>query len=248
MARLPELRRERPGARAAGPHPGSPALLGPALLAAGLLAGCDGPAAEGPFALGFEGGEDCVEADVTGVEPASAWTVEAWVRGDPAESDRARPLVEWKGVLTLGAAAGGDSTFVVGDTDGVSWSGTVMDGVLHHVAGTFDGEKATLFVDGEKQAFADGAAPAEVTKTLRIGCNAAAEAYAGLLDELRFSSVVRYEDDFDRPVGPFEKDDDTTLLFHFDEGDGEESVDAAAGIVAGVFGPDWIQFDLAEGG
>lgn len=216
-----------------------------ALLA---LSACDGgEKPDGPFALGYDGGEDCVEADVSGQTVPAAWTIELWLRGDPAELDRPRPFVEWRGLFALGAAVGGDTTFTVGTADGVAWNETLMDGVLHHVAGTFDGTQAALFVDGVKQGFADGAPEASPTPTLRFGCDASAQAYEGLLDDVRLSSVVRYTDDFEPTPAAFAADADTVLLFAFDEGEGEETVDAVGGVVAGVYGPEWVPFDLSDG-
>ncbi len=235
--RTPELRRQR--ARRAG------ALLP---LVGLLAAGCNGGLGlEGPFALVFDGAEDCVEVNMTSLEVPSAWTIETWIRGDAAESDRARPLLEWNGVFSLGEAVGGDTVFAVGATEGLTFTTSVVDGKLRHVAGTFDGTRATLYVDGVKQAFADGLPPSSATSTLRIGCSAGAEAYGGILDEVRLSSTLRYESDFDRPVAPFEEDDDTLLLFHFDEGEGEQSFDAVAGVTAELQGPEWITFDLENG-
>lgn len=44
--------------------------------------------------------------------------------------------------------------------------------------------------------------------------------YSGLLDELRFSTVLRYNEPFPRPSGPFSLDGNTAALYHFDEGSG----------------------------
>jgi hypothetical protein len=43
-------------------------------------------------------------------------------------------------------------------------------------------------------------------------------AFAGWVDELRLSNVLRYPADFDVPDGPFEADANTVALYHFDEG------------------------------
>jgi hypothetical protein len=227
-------------------HPSRPALVSVVLLLA--LPGCAGAAGDGPFALDFAGGEDCVEVDMDGVTPPDVWTVELWIRGSGASADAPRPLAEWKGVFNLGQLVGGDTGFSVGPTDGLSWGTSVLDGDLHHVAGTFDGEKATLFVDGVKQAFADGSPAEDVTSTLRLGCNASSNAYLGLMDEVRLSSVVRYDSDFDRPVTAFTEDADTVALYHFDEGAGETAEDSSGDRDASVYGPQWVEFDLAEGG
>jgi hypothetical protein len=134
---------------------------------------------------------------------------------------------------------------------GYNGRGTFTAGSWHRVVAAYDMAAnppvVTKYVDGVKQAFADGLPPSSATSTLRIGCSAGAEAYGGILDEVRLSSTLRYESDFDRPVAPFEEDDDTLLLFHFDEGEGEQSFDAVAGVTAELQGPEWITFDLENG-
>ena len=49
--------------------------------------------------------------------------------------------------------------------------------------------------------------------------------FAGLIDDLRISSGIRYEDDFDVPPHPLDSDDTTLALLHFDEGSGVAIVD-----------------------
>ena len=210
-----------------------------------LLACQPHEAPTGPHAIAFDGGEDCGEVDVGGLDVPAAFTVEAWIRGEPAPSEQARPVVSWGGVFTLGEAFGGDTAFRVGDGAATS-AQTVMDGVLHHLAGTWDGAQASLYVDGLRQAFAAGTASTDATDTLRVGCDADVNAYEGLLDEVRVSKVVRYTGDFEVVAAPFAPDADTFALFHFDEGEGEQSADAAQGLVANVYGVDWIPFELGE--
>jgi hypothetical protein len=72
--------------------------------------------------------------------------------------------------------------------------------------------------------------------------------FAGWLDELRISTVLRYSDDF-TPQGPFSPDADTAALYHFDEGAGTvlgDSSGAVGGPSDGVIaiggdpaGPQW---------
>ncbi len=47
------------------------------------------------------------------------------------------------------------------------------------------------------------------------------------MDEFRISDVLRYDGPFDPPTAPFEPDDNTRLLFHFDEGSGATTTDAS---------------------
>ncbi|MDP2315546.1 MAG: LamG domain-containing protein [Pseudomonadota bacterium] len=210
------------------------------------LLACGPEAVSGPFALAYDGGEDCVEVDMGDLTPTETFTVDAWIRGEPEPADRARPVVSWPGAFTIGEVFGGDTAFSVGDaTTGASSVVSVMDGVLHHLAGTWDGTTASLYVDGVRQAFVAGTAPAAPSSTLRIGCDGDVNAYEGLLDEVRISTRVRYEvGGFTPPSGPFDEDADTLALFHFDEGTGDETYDAAQGIIANVYGAEWIAFQL----
>ena len=216
-----------------------------AMLILALL-GCNPDPGEGPFALAFDGGEDCVVAELDGVETPAALTIELWMRGTPDDDARSRPYAEWKGLFSL-ADSSGDTVFSVGDSEGASLAETLMDGVLHHVAGTWDGAEASLWVDGQRKAFSD-AGTLNATSTLRIGCNAAVDAYDGLLDEVRLSSTARYTETFERPSEPFAVEDDTIVLFHFDEGTGEETLDSASGIVAGAYGVEWVPFRIGTEG
>jgi hypothetical protein len=52
-------------------------------------------------------------------------------------------------------------------------------------------------------------------------------AFNGWLDELRFSTMVRYAAPFTRPSAPFTPDAQTAALYHFDEGDGATVLDSA---------------------
>lgn len=207
---------------------------------------CAPDAASGPFALAFDGGEDCAAAELAEAAPPEAFTVEAWIRGEPEPADRARPVVTWKGVFALGEAFGGDTVFSVGDAEGGATSAvSVMDGVLHHVAGTWDGEKANLFVDGVRQAFVAAVAPVAPTATLRMGCDSDLNTFEGLIDEVRVSSIVRYTADGAPPNGPFVGDGDTLALFHLDEGVGDQAIDTSQNLVAAVYGADWVPFKLS---
>jgi hypothetical protein len=73
--------------------------------------------------------------------------------------------------------------------------------------------------------------------------------FDGWLTGLRLSTVLRYDDDFAVPTGPFAPDADTAALYRFDEGQGTvlgDSADAPGGPSDGVLhvggdpsGPEW---------
>lgn len=58
---------------------------------------------------------------------------------------------------------------------------------------------------------------------------AAYPSFRGWVDELRLSTVRRYNGSFTRPTGPFTPDANTAVLYHFDEGSGDVVGDSSGG-------------------
>lgn len=79
---------------------------------------------------------------------------------------------------------------------------------------------------------------------LWIGCeDFSAHFFQGRIDELRISAGERYSTSFDVKDVGFETDGDTIALYHFDEAQGDEIVDASGNGNHGTFhgAPSWIQ-------
>lgn len=77
--------------------------------------------------------------------------------------------------------------------------------------------------------------------------------YAGLVDELRLSTTLRYTGPFEPPQR-FEPDADTAALYHFDEGSGTVVGDSSGrpdrsdGVLrVGERGPQWVRSDAPTG-
>ncbi len=147
----------------------------------------------------------------------------------------------------------------------------VADERWHHVAitrNTGDG-LVRIFVDGQLDAeaigpsgdisYRDGRTTTSPDQDpyLVLGARKADQglAYAGYLDEIRISTVVRYSDAFQRPSGPFVSDPDTVALFHLNIGYGNaifDSSEATGGPSDGIRlfggdpdnGPEWMLSDL----
>jgi hypothetical protein len=134
------------------------------------------------------------------------------------------------GVVAFGTDVGGSGSGLCGVTP-------VVDGAWHHVAVTRDGGTGTisLFVDGVLDRTIGGPGgdlsyndsrptsypnsdPFLVIGAEKHDAGPAYPSYAGLVDEVRLSSVVRYAASFVRPGGPFSTDLETIALYHFDEG------------------------------
>jgi hypothetical protein len=118
----------------------------------------------------------------------------------------------------------GSPTFLTTSTKPLS------TGSFYHVAMTSDGAgHLNLFINGKMQAgtVAAGAATLCNYDTLLAGAaiaNGGGEPptqvpinyFGGVMDELRFSKVVRYTASFSEPTAPFTSDSNTILLLHLD--------------------------------
>jgi hypothetical protein len=194
-----------------------------------------------------------------------------WIEGNIL-LDRDRFNLDRKYGLSI---AGGLVVFgVSGDRTGdltICGTSNVLDGRWHHVAVTrVRGTGAlALFVDGVREAstgtgprgdvsYPDGGVPGpycggpclKSDPFLVIGAEKhdvvpSYPGFAGEVDELRFSSGVRYAADFAPFTRRFEPDATTLALYHFDEGSGSAVLDAL-GASPGVLkvggeppGPQW---------
>lgn len=104
----------------------------------------------------------------------------------------------------------------------------------HHIAATIDTTTArkTLYIDGQL-AFSCGYAikAAANSNELRIGgyldSGVVSWAFDGRIDEVRLSSIVRYDSDF-TPATSLSADADTIALYTFDEGTGTTAADSSS--------------------
>ncbi len=104
----------------------------------------------------------------------------------------------------------------------------------HHVAVTYDGKITQGWIDGVA---APGASninsgpivPQDVDSPFQVGRRVCCGGtpFKGIIDEVRISDVVRYTGDFKVPTSEFAPDENTRLLWHFNEGKGDEIEDAS---------------------
>ena len=204
----------------------------------------------------------------------------AWIYGnivldrDRYGQERAWGVSVLNGRIVFGATAtNGNHYSICGET-------VVTDDRWHHVAVTRERSgRMTVYVDGVRDArgssprgdisYPDDGIPGDFCggrcffsdPFLVIGAEKhdAGEkwmGFAGLIDDLRISSGIRYEDDFDVPPHPLDSDDTTLALLHFDEGSGvaivDESDPGAPSVIGYVsvggepVGPAWEVSDVAE--
>lgn len=151
-------------------------------------------------------------------------TIEAWARADDVAG---RQTIASKGrqrELTL-AIDDGAAVCAVTLRDGVAAArtaaGAVSPGRWTHVAGVHDGETVRVYVDGKLAASAPAVGPRRVDDGPFLVGAATDDAgrmchgFAGLLDEVRLSRVVRYAKDF-APATAHEPDGDAALLLPCD--------------------------------
>jgi len=111
-------------------------------------------------------------------------------------------------------------------------------------------EKSRLPVFGGEQMFAIGNGSINLF-------DSRFEGFRGMIDEVRFSLVARYKEKFDPPKAPFEPDQFTLALWHFDEGSGNMTADATGNGFTGYLGgtgddsvatrPQWVDLSTLVG-
>ena len=146
----------------------------------------------------------------------------------------------YAGRVAFGASSASNGATICG-------SRNVLDGAWHHIAVTRQASsgRLQLYVDGQLDAQA-ASSPATGNISYRVGRGTsypdsdpylvlAAEkhdaggsfpSFSGSLDELRLSTIIRYNGNFTRPGGAFSPDGSTAALYHFNEGAGTSLGDA----------------------
>jgi hypothetical protein len=113
-----------------------------------------------------------------------------------------------------------------------------------------------VFIDGVQH---DAVAPCPPvhggTQAIVIGSGAVNlldtryETFRGQIDEVRISAVARYTENFSPPTAPYQNDQFTLALWHFDDGTGLVATDATGNGFDGILGdttnigsnaPDWV--------
>jgi hypothetical protein len=208
---------------------------------------------------------------------AVAWcndAVESWIEGNIIiDRDRNNQGNDYGISFTNGFVAFGVGRLssyytICGDVQ-------VLNGQWHHVALTRSVTSGQLcaYVDGVQDQCGNGpsgdiAYPANATDGgngpfVVLGAEkhdaspSLFPSFNGFMDELRFSTTIRYTGAFVRPGSPFVPDASTAALYHFDEGSGDVITDtsgAPGGPSHGVrrfggspAGPAWVVSDAPTG-
>jgi hypothetical protein len=180
-------------------------------------------------------------ADTAGLNPSTAFTLEAWIRpttfhflGDVDDSYQSI-IYKWVGggsdkrsyllaiyedqvefaVSTTGGGA---------DTPGIYSNTHLSLDQWVHIAGVYDGATMALFINGDKDtatlSLAGGAFKGQAPVYIGGTHNASYQRFDGSIDEVRISDVARYSGSFTTPSAEFSPDVHTMLLMHLNEGIG----------------------------
>jgi hypothetical protein len=161
------------------------------------------------------------------------------------------------GVIAFGVSDGAGGATICGTRN-------VVDGNWHHIAVTRNSATGALalFVDGVPDgtatgptgdiSYRDGRAttwpndPFLVLGAEKHDFSPLFPSYSGWFEELRISTNIRYTGAFTPPTEPFGTDANTALLYHFDEGTGNQITDTSGNGTNGVrqpggtpTGPEW---------
>ena len=224
----------------------------------------DTPTASADYALSFDGeGVGLSEATSLVVLPVT-FTVEFWMRTSPSTYGYILDTIDdnyqlntpngWVFYQGPWSWTGVKDKLVFIDYGHPSWeymAGPDLRQLApgwHHFAVTHDGMgTSAMFVDGQPFTTVDILVPqTNPVAPLSLGKNRKANIASGefplfdaAIDDLRISSVVRYIDAFVPDSAP-EQDDDTVLLFRFNEGEGDVSMDDVAGLELELSGVAWV--------
>lgn len=205
------------------------------------------------FALAFDGEASHVSVPNFRYQGNHPLTLEAWVVPRQVSGDRAVFCDYEYGGVGLGIEKGSWAfTMHNGRAYQYAIGGRPALGERVHVAGVYDEKKLTIYVDGKARGRCNWSGKYRASRmAFMIGCNPGREGitnrFDGIIDEVRASRVARYSGDF-TPAARFEPDDNTILLYHFDEGQGEKVHDASPKRTDGaISGALWVpEFDMGE--
>ena len=165
-------------------------------------------------------------------------TVEAWVR--PATNFANAILVANAGNNTGWSLELNNGQLTLWVSTNLGWqfsryATALSAGQWYHVAGTYGGGQARVFVNGVASAATNVGTLTQGT-TFRIGGLTGFPYFNGLVDEVRVSNVARYAANFSVPGAPFAGDANTLALWSFDEGAGQTTADESPSANTGTLG------------
>jgi hypothetical protein len=174
-----------------------------------------GTGAANALSLELDGSGDYVSIPHSAsLDLSDGFTVEFWMKGNPSQPDnlylvvdKSHGWVDATGWLFQGNSSTGQLGFGLGDGGGfpaVSSSGSLLDDVWHHVAGSYDstdtGQELKFYIDGELEASGPAGGYATNTRPINIGASwgggTPLRHFDGLVDEVRISDAVLVPGEF----------------------------------------------------
>jgi Concanavalin A-like lectin/glucanases superfamily len=266
----------RPDHGSNGAYDAWPALAAAALGSFGgygemleLLRGCAAVTAEGPFAQSHQlvpEPSGLIVWDRDDLNPAAALTVAAWLKPAAWPGDRRSvsvvskagvvgawyPLTPPNAGYALRGGPGGVISFTVaagGTARQAVTTAAVPPGGWHHVAGTYDGQRITVYLDGEPSAVAT--ASGAITPAAGVNLMVAADPidpdgkFTGAVDEVRVYTRALTAAEIaalHAAGGPGCGSGDPSLVLRLplDAGSGQDPVDAVTGLAAAVLAGDQV--------
>jgi serine/threonine protein kinase/formylglycine-generating enzyme required for sulfatase activity len=193
-------------------------------------------------ALAFQGAQTYAVIEDWNYESGRALTWEIWAYiSTPQNINRNEFLMgDSETGFGLGRHAGRNWEFQAGTQDalgGFHLRSAMADVPIPvhqgvHFAGVYDGTEIRLYIDGKLRDRKPMPHPTlTFTRRLIIGAvpqtaETRRDYFSGNLDEVRISTVARYDDEFE-PPRRHEPDDKTWGLYHFDEAEGDRLEDAS---------------------
>lgn len=190
------------------------------------------------YALEFDGATSYVTLPQVEYDWKKPVTYEAWVTlGPMPKGNRGRMVWSHDGSFFSAASYGWQ--FYHYSAGAIHPQ--VEEGRREHIVAQWDGENCQAFINGiptsnisplkpEKSPPAGrGFLPRVIGAYGKLGGEPFKEHFAGRIDEIRVSDVARYPEKFTppNPDEPFAKDEHTLMLYHFDEGTGNELKDSS---------------------
>ena len=210
------------------------------------------PIVERAAGLRFDGKDDFIQVPVQWDTPV--FTIEAFVtseEGVPSGtllhlSNEKRAGIESIELFDEQNQAGQPQSFagVVGGKSQGYLAAPLQRGARQHRVLTFDGDHLHYYVNGLWQAKRHVLPEDQLIWKLRqltIGCKQdRTNFFAGAIDQLRISKVVRYRNNF-APITSVTSDDSTLALYDFDEGTGDVLRDSSGNGANGkILGATWV--------
>ena len=192
----------------------------------------------GNFSLSFDGGNDIAIASQVAGTGTGPMTIEGWVR--PAANNADGLLFVGTDDQTGWSVELNGGQLVIWISTGAGWfsnqhPATLQAGQWYHLAATYDNRVLRTYVNGVA---ANPTNTGVLTEDgpLQLGGLSGYTYFEGEIDEVRISNVARYSGNFTVSDAPFVSDSNTLLLWHFDEGSGQNIADDSPSGNGGVLG------------